>query len=95
MAKKRKEPHQLDLPFDSEDEPVKSSKPYKAVLAYMLDRDEINGLIAASTAPYVDLPVPEVTADYATYTPEESTALVIGKFRPRKLKKKSTQSPTQ
>lgn len=94
MSKKQKrkstrEPLKYDPPFEIEEQESEPRPKYKLVLAYLLDQDEVNSLIEASSAPYVEPPPSVPPTEYNTYTQEEVSALLDSNYVPRKLKKKN------
>ena len=95
MAKKNKvkaksrEPLRYDPPFELEETVEKPSQKYRVTLVYLLDQDEVNGLIDASNAQYTEPNRLPSSTDYPTYSEEECVALINGKYRQRKFKKKS------
>lgn len=93
MSKKQKrkntrEPLEYDLPFESEEYVEEPRSKYKFTLAYLIDQDEVNALIAASTSPYVEPPSNIVNTEYSTYTQAEVNALLNNDFAPKNKKKK-------
>jgi hypothetical protein len=84
---KSRELPEYEPPFESEELEEQPKPKYKIVLVYVLDQDEINRLLEASSAEYVEPPGPVVDANYATYTEYEADSLVSGNFYPRKKKK--------
>lgn len=63
-----------------------SKSPVK--MEYVLDQDEVNRLIDASFAPYVDVPKAETFQNYPTFTMEEVNALIKGDYDPTHFKKR-------
>ena len=87
--KNTREPIRYDPPYEPEELPTSDQRPkYRLVLAYLLDQDEVNKLIEASTAQYVEPIVSTRSSDYETYTEEEVAALLDCTFHPRRSKKK-------
>jgi hypothetical protein len=78
-----------DSSFEVVDQTEVVKTKYRAVLAYLIDRDEVNSLIEASTCEYIDVPGTVSDADYPTYLEDEVASLIEGGYHPRKLKKKS------
>lgn len=95
MAKKSKrkskerEPLEYEIPFEPEEEVEQPRTYYKTTLAYLIDQDEVNELVKASTAAFVEPQPPNTSTDHPTYTEEECASLVDGTYMPRKVKKKS------
>jgi hypothetical protein len=88
--KSSKEPVRYDTPFEIEEEDYEKSPPRTVsslVMAYILDQNEVNSLIEASEAPYVDAPV-DPTFVTQTYSEEEVAALMDCNYKPRRYKKK-------
>ena len=94
MAKKNKgrtksqEQFEYDAPYEAEEAPEQPKQTYKITLVYLIDQEEVNTLISASTAQYVEPEREVVTGDYPTYSEEECTSLMHGKYPQRKTKKK-------
>ena len=88
--KSSRDPVRYDPPFEFEqdEEPLAKQPKYKTKLVYLLDQDEVNMLVDASTAEYVDEIPPEFHINYATYSEEEVLALLDCDYTPRKFKKK-------
>jgi len=62
---------------------------YKTTLAYLIDQDEVNRLIEASSPTQLDFAPVVVDINHPTYTKEDAIALINGyNFEPRKIKKK-------
>lgn len=98
MSKKRKSPrepsYQYTPPIDQEQEPKNEPK-YRLKMVYLIDQDEVNELIEASCAPYVDPSPPTQQTDYDTYSEDEVLALMDGKpYRRKRLKKKLVSETT-
>lgn len=55
-------------------------------MEYLIDRDEVNRLINASFAPWVEPPTPEVNTNYTTYSREEVEALMNCNYNPDHFK---------
>jgi hypothetical protein len=92
-GKRAKEPLHYDPPFEHEEEelPPKESTPkYRVKMAYLLDQEEVNRLIEASSAPLPEIAQPEPTIHFNSYTEEEVQSLLEGDFKPRKTKKKKS-----
>ena len=91
MAKKKKRSDTRE-PLDEYDEPYQPVEKTRIVsrieMVYILDQDEVNFLINASTAPYVELERPIPNTGYSTYTEEEAYTLIEGNFYPREPHKK-------
>jgi hypothetical protein len=85
--KNTREPARYDPPFESEEQLEPRTK-YKTVMVYMLDQREVNTLIEASTAPYVDPSPLNLNLDYTSYIMDEVVALIDGQYHPRRKKKK-------
>lgn len=97
MSKKQKrkstrEPVRYDPPFEVEEQESEPKARYKLVLAYMLDQEEVNALIAASTSPYVEPPPSVLPTEYSSYSEEEVLGLLDSNYVPRKLKRKKPNS---
>jgi hypothetical protein len=74
--------------FDCEQSEKVERPTYKTTVAYLIDQDEVNALLAASTSEHID-PIKVSTAiDYSTYTEEEVNAILACDYQPRKFKKK-------
>jgi hypothetical protein len=58
------------------------------VLSYLIDQDEVNALVEASTSPYVEPERPPADYNYQTYTKGEVAALLAGDFAPVKSNKR-------
>ena len=83
MSKKNKNKNRTREPEDRYDPPVEEDyEPprtvYKATLVYLIDQDEVNMLIQASTAEYVEPPVPVRDEYYTTYEEYEVFQLLNG-----------------
>jgi hypothetical protein len=61
---------------------------------YILDQEEVNQLIDASQAPYVEPPSEFEQVEYASYIEEEVQALIDGVPYRRKRKKKAISETT-
>ncbi len=95
MTKKKKRKNRTrepsddyEVPFELDDEVEQPKIAHKIVLAYLIDQDEVNMLINASTAEYVEPPGPVTTINQNSYSEDEVFALISGDFHPRKTKKK-------
>jgi hypothetical protein len=83
-----REPLEYEIPFEPEEVAEEPRIKYKTTLVYILDQDEVNGLIEASTSQYVEPQTAITPTNYPTYTAEECTGLMDGYYYPRKTKKK-------
>jgi hypothetical protein len=97
LSKKRKGPREAfdyQPPIEQEQEPRNEPK-YRLKMAYLIDQDEVNQLIEASQAPYVDEPKEFELTNYSTYVEEEVVALLAGEpYRRKRFKKKSVSETT-
>ena len=95
MAKKNKrknkarEPLEYEIPYEPEEVVEQPRTINRATLVYLIDQDEVNMLINASTAEFVE-PIPPVEVIHQhSYTSEEANQLVNGEpIAARKSKKK-------
>lgn len=83
-----REPLEYEIPFEPEEVAEEPRIKYKTTLVYILDQGEVNRLIEASTAAYVEPQATNVVVNYPTYTEEECAGLMDGYYYPRKAKKK-------
>lgn len=92
MAKKRKVDvdyiDDFDDELESHEESPKQQNKYKIVKAFLLDQEEVNALVEASSSLYVEPPQKPFSLEYLTYSQEEVLALIKGDYKPRKFKKK-------
>jgi hypothetical protein len=94
LAKKNKRTHKsreqfdYDPPYEPEEVVEQPKVKYKTKLVYLIDQDEVNALIDASNAPYVEPEKPVVNLNYESYSQEEVNDLIDGIYHPRKSKKK-------
>lgn len=91
MPKKSKrradrEPVHYDPPsFEEQEESEAVERPkYRLTLAYLIDQEEVNMLVAASTEEFVDPPESEPSLNYETYTMMEAVQLVNNDYKPPK-----------
>ena len=86
---KARELPEYDSEFESEEAAEQPRARYEITMAYILNQDDVNGLIRASTEAYIEPITGQSRGDnYTTYTLEEVDALINGVFHPRKSKKK-------
>jgi len=98
LSKKRRSPkesYDYQPPIEQEQE-LRTESKYRLKMAYTLDQDEVNLLIDASHAPYVELPSEVIhSTEYDTYSEDEVLSLLDGQPpRPRKRIKKKLVSET-
>ena len=86
--RRNKEPSENYSP-DLDEEVEQPRIKYRMVLMYLIDQDEVNELIAASTAEFVESIQPVEVIHQHSYSLEEANQLINGEpISTRKLKKK-------